>query len=186
MMVIDANTGKTIVWTGGAWDDAGGVTLTASLPLHLSSINTISINPGTASGDLISWDGANWVNKQPVVQHFTASADNRQPFLAINYCIGTQGIFPSRNAAEPFLGEIDLFSFQFAPTGFAQCNGQLMSIAQNVALFALLGTQYGGNGTTNFALPDLRGRVPIHVGSNGATTYSIGQAGGVETNTLTH
>jgi len=186
MMVIDANTGKTIVWTGGAWDDVSGVSITATLPLLISSINTLSINPGTASGDLISWDGTNWVNKQPAVQHFNLSVDNRQPYLAINYCIGLQGIFPSRNASTPFLGEIDLFSFSFAPKGYAQCNGQLLSIAQNTALFSLLGTQYGGNGTTNFALPDLRGRVPIHTGSNGATNYSIGQTGGAETNTLTH
>jgi microcystin-dependent protein len=186
MMVIDANTGKPIIWTGGAWNDVSGVTVTASLPLLISSINTISINPGTASGDLISWDGTNWVNKQPAVQHFNINADNRQPFLAVNYCIGTQGIFPSRSAAEPFVGEIDLFSFQFAPKGFAQCNGQLMSISQNTALFSLLGTQYGGNGTTNFALPDLRGRVSIHTGSNGISSYSIGQTGGAETNTITH
>lgn len=66
--------------------------------------------------------------------------------------------------SEPFLGEIKQVSFAFAPKGWAFCNGQLLSIQQNQALFALLGTNYGGNGQTNFALPDLRGRVPMHVG----------------------
>ncbi len=65
---------------------------------------------------------------------------------------------------EPFLASIQLFSFHFAPKGWAHCNGQLMPINQNQALFALLGTTYGGNGQTNFALPDMRGRVPVHAG----------------------
>jgi len=83
--------------------------------------------------------------------------------------------------AEPFLSEIRIFSFNFAPRGWAQCNGQLLPINQNQALFALLGTTYGGNGTTNFALPEMRGRVPMHVG-NGLT---LGQRGGTENHTLT-
>ena len=66
--------------------------------------------------------------------------------------------------AEPFLGEIRAFGFNFAPRGWAMCNGQILSIAQNTALFSLLGTTYGGNGQTTFGLPDLRGRVPIHLG----------------------
>lgn len=78
--------------------------------------------------------------------------------------------------AEPFLSEIRFFSFGFAPRGWAQCNGQLLPINQNQALFALLGTTYGGNGTTNFALPDFRGRVPVHQSSG----YPLGQRAGVE------
>ena len=66
--------------------------------------------------------------------------------------------------AEPFLGEIRLFPYNFAPQGWAFCNGQIMAIAQNTALFSLLGTTYGGNGTTNFALPDLRGRLAVSSG----------------------
>jgi microcystin-dependent protein len=65
---------------------------------------------------------------------------------------------------DPFIGQIILFSFPFAPRGFAQCNGQLLPINQNQALFALLGTRYGGDGRTTFALPDLRGRAPVHRG----------------------
>jgi microcystin-dependent protein len=87
--------------------------------------------------------------------------------------------------SEPFLGEIRTFGFNFAPQGWAMCNGQILSIAQNTALFALLGTTYGGNGTTNFALPDLQGRVGIHQGQgNGLSTYVIGEVSGTENVTL--
>ena len=77
--------------------------------------------------------------------------------------------------AEPFLAEIRLMSFQFAPKGWAPCNGQLLPINQNQALFSLLGTMYGGNGQTTFALPDLRGRAPMHVGSGFTQGQSLGQ-----------
>src|ERR671918_2530056 len=76
--------------------------------------------------------------------------------------------------AEPFLSEIRIFSFNFAPKGWALCNGQLLPINQNQALFALLGTTYGGNGQTNFALPNVRGRVPIHIGDG----HTLGEAAG--------
>ncbi len=82
--------------------------------------------------------------------------------------------------ADPFLGEIKIVSFNFPPKGWALCNGQLLPINQNQALFALLGTTYGGNGQTNFALPDLRGRVPVHVGLG----LAQGQSVGAETHTL--
>lgn len=85
-------------------------------------------------------------------------------------------------AQQIFLGEIMMVAFNFAPKGFALCNGQLLPISQNQALFALLGTQFGGNGQTNFALPDLRGRVPV---SYGGYDYSLGQQGGTEVTTLT-
>lgn len=88
--------------------------------------------------------------------------------------------------SEPFLGQIMAVGFNFAPRGWAMCNGQILSIAQNTALFALLGTTYGGNGQTTFALPDLRGRVPIHFGQGpGLSNYSLGQLAGVENITLT-
>jgi len=86
---------------------------------------------------------------------------------------------------EPFLGEIKMVGFNFAPRGYALCNGQILSISQNTALFSLLGTTYGGNGQTTFALPDLRGRVPIHQGQGpGLSNYTMGQQSGVETVTL--
>ena len=82
--------------------------------------------------------------------------------------------------ADPFLSEIRLFSFVFAPKGWALCNGQLLPINQNQALFSLLGTTFGGDGRVNFGLPDLRGRVPVHVG-NGMT---LGQTGGEQAHTI--
>ena len=88
--------------------------------------------------------------------------------------------------SEPFIGELRLFPYNFAPRGWAFCNGQILSIAQNTALFSLLGTTYGGNGQTTFALPDLRGRVPISSGQGpGLANYVLGQQAGAETVTLT-
>jgi len=87
--------------------------------------------------------------------------------------------------SDPFIGEIRLFGFNFAPVGWAMCQGQLLSISQNTALFSLLGTTYGGNGTTNFALPDLRGRVPLSMGQGtGLANYVLGQSAGAETTSL--
>jgi microcystin-dependent protein len=82
--------------------------------------------------------------------------------------------------AEPFLSEIRLMSFGFPPKGWALCNGQLLPINQNQALFSLVGTTYGGDGRVNFALPDLRGRVPIHEGGS----HTLGERGGEQAHTL--
>lgn len=82
--------------------------------------------------------------------------------------------------AEPFLSEIRIMSFEFAPKGWALCNGQLLPINQNQALFSLLGTTFGGDGRVNFALPDLRGRTPVHVGSG----HTLGERGGEQAHTL--
>ena len=88
-------------------------------------------------------------------------------------------------ADSPFVAEINLFPFNFCPTGWAWCDGQVIPIQQNTALFALLGTTYGGNGTTNFALPNLNGRVAMHPGEGpGLSTRYLGEAGGSETVTL--
>ena len=84
--------------------------------------------------------------------------------------------------SQPFMGEVKIISWNFAPQGWAFCNGQLLPINQNQALFSLLGTMYGGNGQTTFALPDLRGRVPVHVGGSFAVQ---GQRGGEASHTLT-
>src|SRR6187431_3283788 len=82
--------------------------------------------------------------------------------------------------AEPFLSEIRIYSFGFPPKGWALCNGQILPINQNQALFSLLGTTYGGDGRTNFALPNLQGRVPVHVGQG----HNLGQASGEPSHTL--
>lgn len=87
--------------------------------------------------------------------------------------------------SEPFLAEVRMVGFNFAPRGWAFCDGQILPINQNQSLYSLLGTTYGGDGRTSFALPDLRGRVPIHVGrSNGGDDHRLGQKSGEETHTL--
>lgn len=89
------------------------------------------------------------------------------------------------SASEPFLGEIKMVGFNFAPRGYAFCDGQILAISQYSALFALLGTTYGGDGRTTFGLPDLKGRVAIHPGTGpGLSTKRWGDKGGYETNTL--
>ena len=97
----------------------------------------------------------------------------------------TNNIYPSPAGTAPYLGEIALFAFNFAPKGWAQCNGQILSISQNQALFSLLQTNYGGNGVNTFALPDLRGRVAVSFGQGaGLSNYTIGQMSGTENVTL--
>jgi microcystin-dependent protein len=90
--------------------------------------------------------------------------------------------------ASPYIAQITLFAGNFAPRGWAFCDGQIMSISQNTALFSLLGTTYGGDGRVTFALPDLRGRAPVHAGSSGGpglTPRLLGEQGGEEAHTLT-
>lgn len=87
--------------------------------------------------------------------------------------------------SEPFLAEVRMVGFNFAPRGWAFCDGQILPINQNQSLYSLLGTTYGGDGRTSFALPDMRGRTPIHVGrSNGGGDHTLGQKSGEETHTL--
>jgi len=125
--------------------------------------------------------------------------NNDSPSLVMNYLIALTGVFPSRNAIgvddaptstsgnDTYLGEIVPFAGNFAPQGFAICAGQLLSIQQNQALFALLGTMYGGNGVTTFALPDLRGRTITGAGydSSSGQTYTVGEVYGSDTSTIT-
>jgi microcystin-dependent protein len=86
--------------------------------------------------------------------------------------------------SEPFLAEIRIVGFNFAPRNWALCDGQILPINQNQSLYSLLGTTYGGDGRTSFALPDLRGRVPIHRGSSNGTSHNLGNKSGEETHTL--
>ncbi len=87
--------------------------------------------------------------------------------------------------ADPFVAEIRIFPFNFAPNGWAFCDGQLLPLSQNTALFSLLGTTYGGNGKSNFALPDLQGRAPMHPGQGpGLSLHDLGETGGSETVSL--
>jgi microcystin-dependent protein len=91
------------------------------------------------------------------------------------------GMCQAVSAQDAYIGEIRLFAGNFAPRGWAFCEGQMLSIAQNTALFSILGTTYGGDGRTTFTLPDLRGRVPLHPGQGpGLSSYSLGESGGVQ------
>jgi microcystin-dependent protein len=93
---------------------------------------------------------------------------------------------PASAGTEPFIGEMMLTPYNFCPRGFALASGQLLAISQNTALFSLLGTTFGGNGQTTFALPNLQGRAPIHNGQGpGLSSYVLGQVGGTESTTLT-
>ncbi|TPW76865.1 phage tail protein [Schumannella sp. 10F1B-5-1] len=88
-------------------------------------------------------------------------------------------------SAEPYIGDVMMFAGSFAPLGYLECNGQLVSIIENQTLFTLIGTTYGGDGVNTFAVPDLRGRIPVHQGTGpGLSTYAIGQTTGVESVTL--
>jgi microcystin-dependent protein len=116
--------------------------------------------------------------------------NNMQPWLSLNYIIATVGTYPSRDGEaaegmEPYLGEIVLFAGNFAPRSWAFCDGQLLSISENTALFSLLGTTYGGDGRTTFGLPDLQGRTAIHAGTGaGLTPRSLGSEVGTVNKTL--
>ncbi len=116
--------------------------------------------------------------------------ENMAPFLTLSFCISLQGEFPSMSTPSatigPFVAEMRIFPYNFAPAGWAFCEGQLLPISQNTALFSLLGTSYGGNGQTNFALPNFSGSLPMHSGSGpGLSPRSVGEAGGAEEVTLT-
>lgn len=141
------------------------------------------------NGQLVTYDGTNWVAKTLSAAATNTgnnqAVNNIQPTLAVNYIIALQGTFPSRNSNDPFIGEIIMFAGNFAPRGWALCNGQLLSISSNQALFSILGTTYGGDGRTTFQLPDLRGRVPVSAGqAPGLSNWSLGQRSGTETNFL--
>lgn len=112
--------------------------------------------------------------------------NNMQPYLAINCVLTAQGIFPSRDfGSEDYLGSISFAAFNFTPRGTLPCDGQLLSISSNTALFALLGTTYGGNGQTTFAVPDMRGRAPVGAGAGpGLSLRVLGESGGQEATTI--
>jgi microcystin-dependent protein len=113
---------------------------------------------------------------------------NMPPFLTIKCIIALQGTVPPRTGGgitNAYIGEIRWFAGNFAPSGYADCSGQLLQVEENTALFSLLGTTYGGDGRTTFGLPNMEGRMPLHDGRGpGLTQYRLGQVGGTETVTL--
>lgn len=111
-----------------------------------------------------------------------------QGFFAVTTALALLAAMPDNATAgmDPFIGEINYVAFNFAPRGWLPCNGQLLSINQNSAMFALLGTTYGGDGVATFALPDMRGKVPIHQGQSiSGSNFTMGQTAGSESITLT-
>lgn len=188
--------------SGIGFADMGGaeeVTLTTQqIPVHNHAVlaNTAAGNEPSPVGNNI-WAAESVVSQYTAVNPVVATGSpsmtptggsqphtNIQPYLSFNFILSLYGIFPSQSGGggtDPFLSEIKLFSFNFAPSGWAKCEGQLLPINQNQALFSLLGTTYGGNGQTNFALPDLRGRVPMHMSNN----HNLGEQGGQQAHTLT-
>ena len=118
------------------------------------------------------------------------TTERNRPIQFLSAWIGASALMMSLSgpvqASEPFIAEIKMFAGNFAPRGYAFCDGAILPISQNQALFSLLGTTYGGDGRTTFALPDLRGRTAIHPGTGpGLSAYRLGQAGGAEQVTLT-
>ena len=166
---------------GEKGDPGVGQEYTGVAPVNVDNIgNVIGLNNGTNSNDMMYWDGTSWISKRS--SEILAEYSNMQPYTAVNYIIALQGVFPSRSSADPFLGEIQMFAGNFNPRGWAFCNGQLLPIAQNTALFSILGTIYGGDGRTTFGLPELRGRVPVHSGQGpGLSNRRLGEKGGSET-----
>jgi microcystin-dependent protein len=176
-------SGIVAVANGGT----GAATLAANNLLVGNGTSAVStISPAT-SGNILYANGTNWLSKTLGVglSGNGASFSNMQPYQTTNYCIATQGIFPSRAGYDAYMGEINIFAFDFVPRGYNACDGAILSVSSNAALFALLGTTYGGNGSTTFALPDYRGRTLIGQGAGpGLSARVLGQSGGTENTTL--
>ena len=177
-----------INWANGPYflktesDPAGGTNYTISGASQMISTPYALYANKAASSDISTLANRATTAGQADVA-LTVNKTNYQPYLAVHYIIALQGTFPSRTGSDPgttLLGEIKLFGGNFAPGGWAFCEGQLLSINTNQALFSLLGTNFGGDGRTTFGLPDLRGRVIIAPGSGaGLPTFNIGQKGGL-------
>lgn len=144
---------------------------------------TLPVN--ASEGNLVYYDGSSWVAAAPSI--VLDPIELSQPSLGLNCLIAMVGVYPSRSAAEPLLGEIMFAGFNFAPRNWAKCDGQILPISQHTALFSLLGTIYGGDGRTTFALPDLRGRTPVHFGTGpGLSPRTLGQKFGQESTVITN
>ncbi|UCG50113.1 MAG: tail fiber protein [Phycisphaerales bacterium] len=146
---------------------------TGTDPVAITKHYKIELKPAEDPGSMIVWDGQKWGHKR----YFETPSNNMQPYVGVGYIIAYK--YGSPNVR--FLGEITMFAGNSPPEGWAFCDGQLLPINQNLMLFSYLGTTYGGDGRTNFALPDLRGRVPLHKGQGfGLTKRTLGEKGGSE------
>jgi len=175
-------TGVLPVANGGT----GSSLLTANNLLVGNGTNSVqTIAPSTNNNILVA-NGTNWVSKTLEVNSTAISTafNISPPYLPLNYCIAVNGIYPSMNGYEPYIGEVQIFAFAYTPNGYLWCNGQTLSINEYSALFTLIGLTYGGDGVTTFKLPDLRGRFPIGQGGPGFSNYQLGKSGGSETTNL--
>lgn len=191
------------VWVGQTGGAATTTLSAAQIPQHVHQVVGSS-----APADAAEPAGARWATTPEPQYGSTAQVvmapgtvqpsggsqahENRPPYLALTYGIAVQGIFPSRGddgepAAPALVGEVRLFAGNYVPSGWAACTGQVLPVAQNTPLFALLGTAFGGDGRTTFGLPDLRDRTPVHVGQGnpGRRDTAIGEQGGASQVTLT-
>ncbi len=153
--------------------DEHGIVYTGAAPI--SVVTDVANGTGTISFDIAAL---------PVLPATKIPAfDLHQPSTGVSCVVSLTGLYPSRSSVEPFYGEINFVGFNFAHRGWAFCNGQLLPIASNTALFSLFGTIYGGDGRTTFGLPDMRGRVPVHYGTGpGLRAWRIGEKYGSPTN----
>jgi microcystin-dependent protein len=146
---------------------------------------------GVQSAGLAYSDGAPAVSLSPAALADTgagASHDNMSPYLTVHFCMALEGEDPTTlfPLTEPFFGEIRMFSYDVPPVGWSFCDGDLLKVGSNEALFMTIGSNYGGDGVNNFALPDLRGRAPLHPGQGpGLTPRTLGESGGADSVTLT-
>ncbi|MEI7713815.1 MAG: tail fiber protein, partial [Rhodospirillales bacterium] len=173
----------------------GNGTTTFALPNLIGRVPvgfTVSRPIGTAFGEASTQLTAIQIPVAAAVPGVTglgATVTNDQPSLSVEYLIATTGLFPSSGSTfdttTPFIGQVVAFAGNFIPAGYALANGATLQIGANQALFALIGTTYGGNGVTTFALPNLTGRAIVGAGTQSGTTYAVGQTAGVDSFTLT-
>ncbi len=194
-------TGKAVVSNGSTWAattltvEGGGTgrsTLSSNSLLAgngTSSVNLIppgvpgSVLASTLVDDVPYWYAASFSN---ATTGSGTSFSNMQPYQSVGYFISINGTYPSFSGENPLMGEIAIFPYNSAPVGWAYCDGSLLNTSAYPALFSLLGTSFGGNGSTTFGIPDLRGKVIIGSGTSAAsgTTFLRGDVGGAQTITL--
>ncbi len=182
------SAGNISTWNAKQDALTAGTGITISGNVISASGGSGSLPAGAAANDLVTYDGTNWVAAGLVLANTGSNQSFSiiQPSLTLVYCIAIEGLYPSQSAVEPYIGEIAIYPYNHVPQDWLECNGALLQTNQFAALFYLLGATFGGNGSTTFALPDLRGRTVVgrdQSAVNGAT-FIRGTAYGSTTRTL--